>query len=43
MTIYCYKCHCLLQFVDKKDVKIAFEYICECPNCKYKIVVWKKK
>ncbi len=40
IILYCYKCHCLLQYVgDDKDGNRIFT----CPTCKYKVVYWMSK
>ena len=39
MHIYCYKCRHILR-EDKPLYEV--ETVLECPNCKYKIVIWQR-
>ena len=42
--LYCYKCHCLLHYDLDISIDVSvFEHVYSCPECKYKIVVRRKK
>ena len=43
MRLYCNKCHCILQVDEFKCLEAYTEQILQCPECKYKVVVWRKK
>ena len=42
MVMYCYDCHCILVYMIE-DSKKEGHSIYKCPDCKYKIIIWRKK